>query len=281
MSRAAGLPWRGPGPDQPRLPLPPARMPLRMNGLLRKRWRYVGVFGEALMLCAARAEVGPFGQCFWVAWDRREGARYAGRSFRPGSSEVRLAGPRVEIRSPRLRASLRLSEGRPIEAICPSGSGWGWTRKRAGIAVEGAVEAEGRRWELAARGIDDESAGYHERHTSWRWSAGVGRAGDGRELAWNLVEGINDPPRLSERAIWLEGQPFEPEPVAFDGMRGIGLSDRDRIAFVPECEHAHDQNLLLVRSRYRLRFGAFSGSLGGGVALAHGLGVMEEHDAVW
>ena len=145
------------------------------------------------MLCAARAEVGPLGQSFWVMWDR-EGRRHDARTtLRPGSREVRMDGPDLEIDSPDLRASLRLGEIAPIESICPSGSGWGWTRKRAGVPIEGTVEVPGKRWEISAHGVDDESAGYHQRHTSWHWSAGVGRAVDGRALAWNLVEGVNDP----------------------------------------------------------------------------------------
>jgi hypothetical protein len=56
------IPWRGPGGDRPDLPLPPGPMPLRRDGQNRKRWRYVGVFGEELMLCAARAEIGPLTQ---------------------------------------------------------------------------------------------------------------------------------------------------------------------------------------------------------------------------
>jgi hypothetical protein len=38
---------------------------------------------------------------------------------------------------------------------------------------------------------------------------------------------------------------------------------------------------LLVRSSYRQPFGSFSGSLPGGVELAAGLGVLEEHDVYW
>jgi hypothetical protein len=38
-----GIPWRGPGPGRPDLPLPPGPMPLWRDGALRKRWRYVGV----------------------------------------------------------------------------------------------------------------------------------------------------------------------------------------------------------------------------------------------
>ncbi len=52
-------PWRGPGAGRPDLPLPPAPMPLWRDSALRKRWRYVGFYGEELMLCAARAETGP------------------------------------------------------------------------------------------------------------------------------------------------------------------------------------------------------------------------------
>ena len=40
---------------------------------------------------------------------------------------------------------------------------------------------------------------------------------DGRSVGWNLVAGINDPPERSERAIWIDGEPFEPGPVEFDG----------------------------------------------------------------
>lgn len=274
------LPWRGPGPGRPDLPLPPAPMPLRSQGQTRKRWRYVGVFAEELMLCAASAEVGPARQAFWALWDRR-GGQFAERSvMRPWAGEVRLDGPRLEIDSPDLRASLLLGEAEPIETVCPSGSAWAWTRKRAGVPVSGTVEVPGRRWAIDALAVDDESAGYHARHTNWHWSAGVGRAADGRALAWNLVEGINDPPAGSERAVWVEGEPHEAAPVAFDGLEAVRFAAGPQLAFAAEAERAHDENFLLIRSRYSHRFGSFSGALDG-IELAAGLGVMERHEALW
>jgi hypothetical protein len=255
-------------------------MPLRAHGQTRKRWRYVGVFGDEVMLCAARAQVGPLGQAFWVLWDRRGRKPLTHTSFRPSSDEVRMEGPRIEIEARRLRASLQLGDAVAVESICPSGSGWGWTRKRVGVPVTGTIEAGGKRRQVEALAVDDESAGYHRRHTSWRWSAGVGSAADGRALAWNLVEGINDPPQHSERAIWVAGEPYEPPPVSFQGEAGIEFADGTRLCFSKECERARNENLLLISSRYSHRFGRFNGSLEG-LEVSEGLGVMEEHDARW
>jgi hypothetical protein len=255
-------------------------MPLWSAGRPRKRWRYVGLYDERLMLCAAVASIGPAGQCFWALWDREGRRRRSRVRMRPGSREVAMDGPLVEIDAPDMRATLRLGDAAPVEAICPSGAGWGWTRKRAGLPIEAEVEVPGRRWRLEGRGVDDESAGYHARSTSWWWSAGVGRGADGRALAWNLVEGINDPPAESERAIWVDGAPSEPAPVRFAGLGAVELDAEERLEFAAEDELAHEQNMAVVRSRYRHLFGRFSGSLAG-VELASGLGVMERHEAVW
>ncbi|MGN6556958.1 MAG: DUF2804 family protein [Solirubrobacterales bacterium] len=257
-----------------------AALPLFDHGQLRKRWRYVAVFAEELMLCAARAEVGPMAQSFWVLWDREARRQWAHTALLPGSREVVFDGARLEIDGPGLCASLELGEAVPIEAICPSGKSLAWTRKRAGMPVTGTVEVPGQRWQVSGRGIDDESAGHHARHTSWRWSAGVGESVEGRNVAWNFVEGINDPPQGSERAIWIEGEPSEPPPVRFRGMDGVDLGDTASLNFISESAHAHDDNYLLIRSRYRHRFGSFSGALGD-LTLAGSLGVMEEHDALW
>ncbi|MGH2982469.1 MAG: DUF2804 domain-containing protein [Solirubrobacterales bacterium] len=276
------LPWRGPGPGRPDLPIPPDPMPILRAGRIRKRWRYIGVYAPEVMLCAARVQVGPLRHSFWAVWDREERRRHAHTRLLPGGSEVTMQGPDVAIEADEVSARLHFGDAAPVEALCPSGErGFGWTRKRAGVPVSGTIEAAGRRWRLDARGVDDESAGYHRRNTHWHWSAGVGRAADGRAVAWNLVEGINDPPQRSERGIWLEGAPQEPGPVDFSGLESIRFGDGCRLRFAAESERARDDNLLVFRSRYRHLFGIFSGSLEGGVELRDGFGVMEEHEAVW
>ena len=84
----------------------------------------------------------------------------------------------------------------------------------------------------------------------------------------------------SERAVWVDGEPVEPDPVSFDGLAGVGFAGGGRLSFAPGSERARDDNFLVFRSSYRHLFGDFSGSLNG-IELSEGLGVMEQHDALW
>ena len=70
-------------------------------------------------------------------------------------------------------------------------------RRRRGARVDRARRRAARGRRCAA--LVDESAGYHARHTAWRWSAGVGVAASGEPVAWNLVDGIHDDAAASER----------------------------------------------------------------------------------
>jgi hypothetical protein len=282
---SAELPWRGPGPDRPDLPLPPDKMRVRRGGRMLKRWLYVGAFTEQFLLSCARVQVGPLGQTFWVIFDREGDVMHE-------HTAVRLPGARgevwteedgsVHIRTGKeVRVKLRPGEGAPVEAVCPTPEEqYTWTRKSADVPVHCDVRVNEKRWRAEAPGVLDDSAGYHPRHTVWSWSAGVGRTVDGRSIGWNLVNGINDPPRRSERAIWVEGAPFEPGPVEFEGLEAVTFDDGSRLIFEGECERTREENRLFVRSAYRQPLGTFSGSLAG-IELERGLGVMEHHDAVW
>ena len=110
--------------------------------------------------------------------------------------------------------------------------------------------------------------------------AGVGETRDGRAVAWNLVAGINDPERGSERAIWVDGDPVgEPPPATFEGLEAIDVGD-GRLEFSAEAERRNEQGRPFAYS-YRQPFGTFTGTLPGGLELASGLGVMEHHEASW
>ena len=53
------------------------------------------------------------------------------------------------------------------------------------------------------------------------------------------------------------------------------------LRFSEWAERRDRTNLLVMRSYYRQPFGTFEGELSGGLTLAEGYGVMEEHEVWW
>ena len=259
-----------------------------------KRWRYVGVFCEELMVCAARVQVGVFRQSFWALLCRTDGRlrertrtlvrRGAVRFGDPGVQNGPASGcARLRVRDGDVLLDLLLEETPGIEAVCPHGREEVWTRKQAGIPARGTLSlGGGAPRDIEALAVIDDTAGYHARHTEWWWSAGVGKSPDGTALAWNLVSGVNDPPRGSERAVWVAGAAHEAPPVSFAGdLSRVRCEDGSELRFTPEAERSRSENLLIVESDYQAPFGTFAGTLPGDLALAGGLGVVEHHRARW
>ena len=266
------------------------------GGRPRKRWRYVGVFGEELMACAAVVQVGPARQAFWALYSRtedrlRERTRLLGRGrvvLVPGlprgeDRANRTEGGRLRVRDAGVLLDLRLEEDEGIQALCPDGRQVVWTRKQAGVRAHGTLALDGGApTEIDALAVIDDTVGYHARRTEWCWSAGVGESPEGVPLAWNLVAGVNDPPSGSERAVWVAGEPREAPPVSFTAnLDRISCVDGSELHFHAEAERSRRENLLVIKSDYRAPFGTFSGTLPGTIALAHGLGVTEHHRALW
>jgi hypothetical protein len=257
------------------LALPPGPMPARDGLRPLKAWRYVGVFGPEVMLCIASVRIGPARQCFWAVWDRSAGRLHERTRLGRGGVRLRLGSARVVEAN--VQIDVELAEEAGIEAICASGASYGWTRKQGGIAAHGRIAIDGMPRTFEARAVIDDTAAYYARHTAWRWSAGVGSTRDGRLAAWNLVAGVNDPPQSSERTVWIDGAASEPPPCDF----APDLTAVDGLRFAAEAVRERDENRMLIRSSYRQPFGTFSGRLPGGIDLADGYGVMEEHDVYW
>ena len=281
------LPVRGEAVRHLGLRLPPSRMAPLQAGRPLKRWRYVGVYRPDLMLCVGDARVAGVRQRWWAV-------ALPDGSLEEGRRGVRLGTGRVEVGrvidlqldegagTGRVEAGrvidLQLDEGAGVEVVSPHGRGWVWTRKQAGVPVRGRVRAGGRTYELSGPdGFIDDSAGYHARHTSWRWSAGVGRAEDGRRVAWNLVDGVHDLAAASERTVWVDDKPHEVPPQKF----AADLSRVGELEFREWSAREARMNLGIMRNRYRQPFGEFSGRLPGDLPLREGYGVMEEHDVRW
>lgn len=258
-------------------------MPLLHRGRPLKRWRYVAVFCEELMACFARVQVGIARQSFWAVLDRRDGRLRERTHLLPRRGALELAAGWVRLHDGGVRLELELAEEAGVQARCPHGRAWVWTRKQAGIRARGTMGFDGQPPRaIDALAVVDDTAGYHARITEWRWAAGVGMDSDGLPLAFNLVDGINDPVAHSERAVWVAGAPHEVPPVRFDpDLRRIACVEGSELRFTAEAQRARRENLLLVRSEYRAPFGTFEGTLPGGIEIAHGLGVIEHHKARW
>src|SRR5919108_567558 len=156
---------------------------------------------------------------------------------------------------------------------------------RCPIGATGPTAPRGSRCHLgacrAARAGARSSAGATSVSTgrtsccAWAWRAGVGSGAGGEQVAWNLVAGIHDAPRASERTVWVDGAASEVAPVAFaPGLDAVG-----DLRFEAEAERVRRDDLVLLASDYRQPFGTFTGTLPDGTELAAGYGVMERHAA--
>jgi hypothetical protein len=255
-------------------------MPGRRGARPLKRWRYVGAYGPDLQLCVGDAHIGPLRQRFWAL--ATPDGRLREKTTLVGRGGVRISWPEVAIDAPGVRARLRVDDGTPVETLSRHVGSYIWTRKQGGVRVSGLIELDGQPIQFEARGVVDESAGYHARHTVWSWSAGVGMTTDGRRLAWNLVTGVHDAPERSERTLWLDGTPEELPPVEFaEDLSRIAGGNGLSLTFSEWSARSDKKNALLLKSSYRQPFGTFKGTLKEGIELREGYGVMESHDVHW
>lgn len=293
-----------------------------LRDLRRKTWCWVGVFQEDTVVAAAIADVGYLGVAWaYVA----EGDRIveevwkapASIGVRPGpplKAAVALAprrlislaptekgGLTLTLELPGLRAGFDIGAGRSLTVVSDLGRGAGLpgaTVKRGGLTAKGAFEVEGRRVPLdKAFACIDWTTGFFPRRTVWQWACGAGRDVVGRATGFNLARGVHDDARgrFTENALWIDGEPAPLPPVTFLVGEGrspwtvrsakgseAGLVD---LVFEPRGERSEDVDLLLVSSKYRQPFGAFSGTLrdarGREVRLEGVPGVTEDHLAVW
>jgi hypothetical protein len=241
-----------------------------------KAWRYVGAYGPEVMACVGDVRIGALRQRFWAVCE--PGRPVVDRTTL-GRGGVALDGSRVQVDSGDVRIDLTVEEDGGVETRHADRV---WTRKQAGVPVRGRVEVQGRTYEVDCLGAVDDTEGRHRRHTTWTWSAGVGRGLGGERIGWNLVTGVNDEPTGSERRVWVDGEPHEVGPVSFaDDLSSVSFAEGGAMSFSEWGAREDRTNLLILRSSYRQPFGAFSGVLPGGLELAEGYGVIEWHDVWW
>ena len=75
---------------------------------MRKKWRYVGFYGDEVMLCAAIARIGPFSHSFWSVWDRIEGKVWEPEMLVYSISELALLAQVVQAQCARIGIKVKI-----------------------------------------------------------------------------------------------------------------------------------------------------------------------------
>ena len=233
---------------------------------------------------------------------RWPGARF--EAWRPPGDaryhlEVRLGVP-MPLRAPafRLQAGLLAAGAAPALTVVAPVSGTGGTvnvtQKWAGLATDGALEVQGRRWSLEGGvGGLDYTQGFLARDTSWRWAFLCGHLEDGTPFGVNLVEGFNEARAdVNENALWLGNRLLplgrarftfrESEPL--DRWSVETLDGRAKLHFRPLAAHRELRNLWLVQSRFVQPVGLWDGELqvdGRTVRFRDVPGVAEDQSMRW
>ena len=265
-------------------PVPPAGMPLLRGRRPLKRWRYVGLYGPDVMLCVGAARVGDraaqllggdrAGRPLLRAHDAVARRRASRRGLRRGRRRATRASSSSSRRS---RATSRSRSSRP------SGAHYIWTRKQL-MRARGVLEAGG----APAR---DRPGGLRRRQRRISRAphrSGSGRPASGSRAAASASRGTSSPASTtrrqdSERTVWVDGRPAEAPPVDFAAdLDSIESRDGSRAASSRSGARARTtRTCCCFAAATGSRSARSPGALPGGVELAEGYGVMEDHDVFW
>ncbi|MEH6562860.1 MAG: DUF2804 domain-containing protein [Marinobacter sp.] len=222
-------------------------------------------------------------------------------SFSKGEVSMRIrpfvGGRSISVSAPGgIRVELTLKEDNdPLRLVCPAGyNGWVFTRKSAGLPVEGEIRWGHRIWRCdeTTRGAIDWSCGFMRRETAWSWASLAGQLQDGRSLGLNLAAGVNET-GMTENALWLDGQCQKLGAARFyfdryhtGGDWRVTTEDgRVDLHFVPAGARTEKLNAGMLASNFRQYVGTFNGTItgedGNKIAVTGLQGLVEDHFARW
>lgn len=224
-----------------------------------------------------------------------------GARFHTARARLELSGDgSLHLRVPTADGLLEL-RGHTTDDVLPvvlvtatPAGGWNVTEKAAGTAATLDVSLGDRRLRLHdACGWRDWTAGRQDRHTTWRWAAGAGRATSGARVGLNASAGMNGVAE-GEDLVWVDGLP---RPVTIDRLAPVDADATGgawqvsgpglRLDLAPLGERSRREHLGPIVSDYTQPIGRWHGTVPAGhddhldpveVEL---LGVAEDHLAVW
>ncbi|MDO3722995.1 DUF2804 domain-containing protein [Marinobacter sp. chi1] len=206
-------------------------------------------------------------------------------------------GRHIQVKAPgNIQVDLTLrQDSDPLRLVSPAGyNGWVFTRKSAGLAVDGEVRWGQEVWRTdeATRGSVDWSCGFMRRETAWNWACMAGQLPDGRSIGLNLAAGVNET-GVTENALWLDGRCVKLGIACFDFDRyhpeqpwRVTTDDgRVDLTFQPGGVRKEKLNAVVLASNFRQFIGTFEGQMTGDdgecIAIRGMRGLMEDHYARW
>jgi hypothetical protein len=278
-------PYRGPAEGCPEgIRIPPAHLPLLKKWQLRKQWRYVSFWSQEIAFCAAKVQVGFLSNEYWAVLDRLEPRR--ARRFKTKTHYLRrrvhLAEESVRVDDGEVSIELSLYPTDTFDVYRPEGRAYIWSHKELCTPARARVRIGDQVRDVTGTAFVDVNAGYHFRHTQWRWAAGAFSGEEGDHVAWNAITGLFDTPEQSERTIWVGGRGTEIRPVRFsENANVVTFEEGGELTFEVEETLRKRVGLFLIKSKYEHAFGVYSGTLPGGIEVRDAVGVRERQDALW
>ncbi|MCP4805136.1 MAG: DUF2804 family protein [Proteobacteria bacterium] len=207
-----------------------------------------------------------------------------------GHHEITLDSKGSDLHA-RLRCHHDPAQTDALVVCLPVGRGRGAYSHKVPLPVSGELRAFGRAFELDAdecTAILDIHQAHYPRETWWKWATFVGRDARGRRVAVNLTRNVVKDEAIHENALWIDGrlQLLGPSAFALDEepWRAGTADGTTSLEFTGQGERWEDLNLGVVVSRFRQRFGTFSGVVSGRdgpIELTDAFGLFEDHNATW
>ena len=222
-------------------------------GLREKRWQYVGLYTEELIVGMAIVHASYIGNIFCYVYDRTQNLLWEQERIAPAGAGIRVdrnvskgvVSYVADGESMRFENDLPLgkrlidvrlhSEGRdvdirveiiddieqntPLQVVTPTADGdFTFTHKAAGLPVLGSVRLGNHRYELKPEkdfAALDFSYGYPARDTFWNWVSLAGHSSCGKRVGINLVDPIFDAVN-NENAFWIDGELYKVGKTIFE-----------------------------------------------------------------
>ncbi len=183
----------------------------------------------------------------------------------------------------------------PRVVVLPVGRNRAMYSHKVPLPVSGAVRVGEKRYAVdraTATAVLDVHKAHYPRDTWWNWATAVGFDDAGRRVGFNLTANVAEGD-ANENAAWIDGRHHDLGPGArfslasdpWTALVGDGTGAGLDVTFTAAGERSENIDLGgFVRSRFRQRYGTFSGTLrlpDGTVPLRDWFGLMEDHHARW